>query len=58
MRDLSVGFRGAKGSKAASALGQEVATNRTLVCGVILGILSAKVTAVITPKPKAAPEAA
>jgi len=31
----------------------------TLVCGVILGIVSAKVTAAITPKPKAAaPEAA
>ena len=30
----------------------------TLVCGVILGIISAKVTAAITPKPKAAPEAA
>jgi hypothetical protein len=28
----------------------------TLVCGVILGIISAKVTAAITPKPKAAPE--
>jgi hypothetical protein len=30
----------------------------TLVCGVILGIVSAKITAAITPKPKAAPEAA
>jgi hypothetical protein len=30
----------------------------TLVCGVILGILSAKIAAVVTPKPKAAPEAA
>lgn len=27
----------------------------TLVCGVILGILSAKITAAVTPKPKAAP---
>ena len=27
----------------------------TLVCGIILGIVSAKVTAAITPKPKAAP---
>jgi hypothetical protein len=26
----------------------------TLVCGCILGILSAKITAAITPKPKAA----
>jgi hypothetical protein len=30
----------------------------TLVCGVILGILSAKIAAALTPKPKAAPEAA
>jgi hypothetical protein len=30
----------------------------TLVCGCILGILSAKITAAITPKPKAAAEAA
>jgi len=30
----------------------------TLVCGVILGILSAKIAAVLTPKPKAAAEAA
>jgi len=30
----------------------------TLVCGVILGIVSAKVAAVLTPKPKAAAEAA
>ena len=30
----------------------------TLVCGVILGILSAKIAAVLTPKPRAAPEAA
>jgi len=30
----------------------------TLVCGIILGILSAKITAAITPKPKAAAEAA
>ena len=30
----------------------------TLVCGVILGIVSAKITAAITPKPKAAAEAA
>jgi hypothetical protein len=26
----------------------------TLVCGIILGIASAKITAAITPKPKAA----
>ena len=30
----------------------------TLICGVILGILSAKITAAVTPKPKAAAEAA
>lgn len=30
----------------------------TLVCGVVLGILSAKIAAVLTPKPKAAAEAA
>jgi hypothetical protein len=30
----------------------------TLICGVILGIISAKVAAALTPKPKAAPEAA
>ena len=30
----------------------------TLVCGVILGIVCAKITAAITPKPKAAAEAA
>lgn len=30
----------------------------TLVCGIILGIVSAKVAAVITPKPRAAAEAA
>ena len=30
----------------------------TLVCGIILGLSSAKVAAVITPKPRAAPEAA
>ena len=30
----------------------------TLVCGCILGILSAKITAAVTPKPKAAAEAA
>jgi hypothetical protein len=30
----------------------------TLICGIVLGILSAKIAAAITPKPKAAPEAA
>jgi uncharacterized membrane-anchored protein YhcB (DUF1043 family) len=30
----------------------------TLVCGCILGILSAKLAGALTPKPKAAPEAA
>ncbi len=30
----------------------------TLICGVVLGILSAKIAAALTPKPKAAAEAA